>query len=327
MRELASELTRAEQHERSRVAGILHDHLQQLLVGAKFGTSVLRWQLADESQRRALQKVDALLDQSLETSRNLTIELSPPILHEGTLAAALHWLVGWMHDKHGLQVHPKTDETVNPEDEGVRILLFESVRELLLNIVKHARTDSACMTLERCDGEHLRIIVADAGAGFDPSLHRSHDRSSSGFGLFSIRERLGLIGGRFEIDSAPGQGTSMTLVVPLRLPPAQVAAGMVAALSPPGEPVPAALPEAPAYTPAARAASTRIRVLVADDHAVVRDGLAQLLQMHADVEVVGLAGDGQQAIELAIRLRPDVILMDVSMPRVGRDRSHPAGAV
>ena len=167
LRELASELTRAEQHERSRVAGILHDHLQQLLVGAKFGTSVLRGQLGDESQRRALQKVDDLLNESLETSRNLTIELSPPILHEGTLAAALHWLASWMHDKHGLQVHLKTDETLDPQDEGVRILLFESVRELLFNIVKHAGTDSACATLERCDGEHLRIIVADAGPGFD----------------------------------------------------------------------------------------------------------------------------------------------------------------
>ena len=221
LRELASELTRAEQHERSRVAGILHDHLQQLLVGAKFGTSVLRGQLGEESQRRALQKVDDLLDESLETSRNLTIELSPPILHEGTLAAALHWLAGWMHDKHGLQVHLKTDETLNPQDEGVRILLFESVRELLFNIVKHAGTDSACATLERCNGEHLRIIVADAGPGFDPAQHRRHDRSSGGFGLFSIRERLGLIGGRFEIDSAPGQGTPMTLVVPLRLPSAE----------------------------------------------------------------------------------------------------------
>ena len=289
LRELASELTRAEQRERSRVAGILHDHLQQLLVGAKFGTSVLRGQLGDESQRRALQKVDDLLDESLETSRNLTIELSPPILHEGTLAAALHWLAGWMHDKHGLQVHLKTDETLNPQDEGVRILLFESVRELLFNIVKHAGTDSACATLERCNGEHLRIIVADAGAGFDPGSTARHDRSRGGFGLFSIRERLGLIGGRFEIDSAPGQGTQMTLVAPLRLPSTEPVAEAPAGLPPAANRRRPRCPRRRLGRPTAPGESARIRVLVADDHAVVRDGLAQLLQMHADVEVVGLA--------------------------------------
>jgi PAS domain S-box-containing protein len=315
LRELASELARAEQHERSRVASILHDHLQQLLVGAKFGTSVLRGQLGEESQRQALQKVDTLLDESLETSRNLTIELSPPILKKGTLAAALQWLVNWMHDKHGLHVHLKTDETLNPQDEGTRILLFESVRELLFNIVKHAGTDSACATLERHNGEHLRIIVADAGAGFDPGRHTSHDRSRGGFGLFSIRERLGLIGGRFEIESIPGEGTQMTLVAPLQLPPTEPVASALTDLLPVAQ-VEAALLQASTSPLATPGEPVRIRVLIADDHAVVRDGLARLLEMHTDVEVIGLATDGQHAVELAIHLRPDVILMDVSMPRL-----------
>lgn len=300
LRKLAAELTRTEQRERRRFAQMLHDHLQQLLVGAKFNAGILERRLADPDMRRYLLSVIDLLDQSIAASRSLTIELSPPILFEGKLVPALQWLGRWMRENHGLDVTVRSDRDVYPLDPDARLLLFQCVRELLFNIVKHAGVSQAAIRLEQAGGA-LRIEVEDRGAGFDPASLKPGAGGSSGLGLLNIQERLILQGGRLEIDATPGAGTRMVLTAPVQASGAP-------------EPV-AAVPEAEA-PPAAPGRTGRIRVLIADDHAVVRDGLSQVLQSDPAVEVVGLAADGEQAIELAGELRPDVVLMDVSMPRV-----------
>lgn len=307
LQRLASQLTQAEQSERRRLAGVLHDHLQQLLVGAKFGISLLRTRLADDEGRQNLQQVGDLLDQSIATSRSLTVELSPPVLSEGNLPGALRWLADWMREKHGLYVHVKADETANPVDDDTRVLLFQAVRELLFNVAKHAKIDTATVTMECCCADRVRIVVADQGTGFDPAIKRRHTDVATGMGLFSMQERFEVIGGQVDVDSAPGRGTRITLAAPLQL--AEVEEGAAPAVIPTAEPTPAG--------PAGRSGRMACtRVLIADDHAVVRDGLAQLLQIHPDIQVVGMAGDGQEAIELTFRLRPDVVVMDVSMPRL-----------
>jgi PAS domain S-box-containing protein len=214
LRKLAAALTQVEQHERRRIAQILHDHLQQLLVGAKFNASILGNQLTDDHQRSSLQQVDDLLDQSLEASRSLTVELCPPVLYSGTMAEALRWLAGWMQDKHGLEVHLHVDDGVNPDLEETRIALFQAIRELLLNITKHAKVKKADVTMTRGPG-HLQVIVSDNGTGFDPTATAPPSRSGSGFGLVSIRERLCFLGGKMSIDAAPGRGTRITLQAPL----------------------------------------------------------------------------------------------------------------
>ena len=211
LRTLAGELTLAEQRERRHLAKLLHDHLQQLLVGAKFRVAVLR-QAADPAVKQAAEEIQALLTESIEASRSLTAELSPPILHEGGLAAGLEWLADWMQEKHGLVVRLNAEEDLTAAAEDVSVLLFESVRELLFNVVKHAKVRSASVHLERLEGQMLRISVRDQGVGFDPD---SLKFSREGFGLFSIRERLSLVGGHLEIDSSPGHGAHLTLVAPL----------------------------------------------------------------------------------------------------------------
>ena len=213
---LTSELIIAEHRERRRIAQVLHDHLQQLLVGAKLRLHMLQGK-ADQRQQTRIQKIDALLDEAVQSSRSLTVELSPPILHQSGLPAAMRWLAGWMLDTHGLTVDLHLDDDADTDREDARLLLFQAVRELLFNVVKHAGVDRASLTLDRDDDGRLRAVVADHGRGFDHEAARASNAANdaTGLGLFSIRERLAHLGGETLVDAAPGQGTTFTLLVPI----------------------------------------------------------------------------------------------------------------
>ena len=225
---LALDLTRAEEQERQRVAGVIHDHLQQLLSVARINLAMALEGVTADSVRKSLTDVDNVLAESLAVTRTLTAEISPAILRRSGLAAALRWLGRWCHDRFGLQVAVEIDEDVEPDDEA-RVTLFRAVRELLFNVVKHARIASARVQMGRTADGRARIVVSDEGAGFEPETLRGWDGGSDGFGLFSLRERLELLGGQFEVHSSPGQGTSIAISGP---PPGFVRPG-----TPPSPPV------------------------------------------------------------------------------------------
>jgi CheY-like chemotaxis protein len=309
---LASELSQAEQRERRRLAKILHDHLQQLLVAARMRLSMIRRRVHEEKVTATLQQIHDLLDECLTESRSLTMELSPPILYEAGLAAGLEWLARQMDEKHHLRVEVTADPEAEPPCEGKRVFLFEAARELLLNTVKYAQTDSAYVDLKTLDNNWLQLVVQDRGQGFDPASLESR-RDSSGFGLFSIRERLEVLGGRLEIDTAPGRGTRVVIEVPTvaidTRPTMETTieqATVTSSLETNG---------GTGETPKS-VRTERTRVVLADDHAIVRQGLAGMLRDHDKIEVVGEAADGEQAVELAKQTRPDVVLMDITMPRL-----------
>jgi PAS domain S-box-containing protein len=303
LRALAGELTLAEQRERSRLANILHDHLQQLLVAAKFRLTILS-RGGDDIVKQATKEVEELIDESIVSSRSLTAELSPPILYEAGLNEGLQWLARRMAGTQGLFVDLELNDSESlPED--LRILLFQSIRELLFNVVKHAHTRSAVVNMRRVDSS-LQVTVSDQGVGFDPTAMPAAGEGGRGFGLFGIRERLELMGGTLEIQSNPGQGSQFVLSVPVARPTKiepQSRGTLV-------------LPEAPLTSSKCPDLSRKIRVMLVDDHAVVRQGMANLLGDESDIEVVGQAADGQEAVELASKMLPDVILMDMSMPKL-----------
>jgi PAS domain S-box-containing protein len=305
LRVLAAELTEAEEQERRRLAKILHDHLQQLLVAARIKTAVLRRRAEDDNFLRTLEQIDDVLNQAITESRSLTVELSPPVLYDAGLAAGLDWLARQIEEKHGLRVEVDADPEAEPTDESTRVFLFQTVRELLLNVVKHAQTDLAHVELKPLEEDRLRLIVADAGVGFELSALESQGMSG-GFGLFSIRERLELLGGHLAVEASPGGGTRMTVDIPRGR--AAVAAGVT-----PMETA-VAIGEAEGEEPRPPSRHEKTRVVLADDHAIVRQGLAGLLREQEAIEVVGEAADGRQAVEIAIQTRPDVVLMDVTMP-------------
>lgn len=282
LRALTGELTLAEQRERRRIAQMLHDGLQQILVGAKFRVSSLE-RSADDRTRATCTSINSLLDEAIQASRTLTAEISPPILYEQGLVPALRWLVDWIADKHGLTVELSSETVPSRLAEDMLVHLFESVREILFNIVKHASTDRAHIDI-RCGDGKLQISVADQGSGFDPDSLRASGGSAGGFGLFTIRERLGLLGGDLDVASAPGKGTRVILTAPT---------------------VFAMVPD--------RSREQRIRLLIVDDHPIMRDGLTKLFSEEPGIEVIGEVSDGQSAVDLAVNLTPDVILMDINM--------------
>jgi PAS domain S-box-containing protein len=215
LRALALQMTQAEQKERRRIAHILHEHFQQLLVAAKFHVDRLR-RHPDDAPTEALQKINDTLNEAIRSSRSLTVELSPPILYDVGLTQALCWLARWMQERYGLQVTATVDPAAEPAEEDLRVMLFTAVRELLLNVVKHAGVAAASIEMT-CQHDELRILVSDAGKGFAPSHCPQQTDLTAGYGLFSIRERLHQIGGRLQIDSAPGAGTQACITVSARL--------------------------------------------------------------------------------------------------------------
>lgn len=306
LQKLTLELTLAEQRERQRLAMVLHDGLQQILVGAKIQLAFIE---RSQDLHQAVDQVSELIHDAIETSRSLTAELSPPILLQGDLILACEWLVRWMHRKYGLVVRLMTGKKIKPLAEEIKLLLFQSLRELLFNIVKHAGVKEATVRISESEGR-IETIVEDDGQGFDPAELRIEGGQSEGIGLFGIRERLTYFGGRMEIDSAPGQGSRFRMVLPNSIILTEPRHSGRRRNFGKGSEV-SEMPEEKFDD------EKKIRVLLADDHIVMRQGLARLLRGEQDIEVVGEAADGESAIEMIRECRPDVVLMDINMPGMG----------
>ena len=301
LRQLAAELTLAEQRERQRISLVLHDGLQQILVAAKFQIALLE---KTKDVQRLTSDLAGLIDDGIETSRSLTAELSPPILQQGGLVPALEWLVKWMRDKHGLTVSLASHGKIESAPEAVVILLFQSARELLFNVAKHAGVRTARVVVMQ-EADRIQVDVEDEGVGFDPVQLHGEGAKSRGMGLFSIQERLNYLGGSLEIDSAPGCGSRFKLITP------QISMETDVSLIHEQSIVSIAIAS---QREATVGLEKKVRVILVDDHMVMRQGLAGLLRAESDIEIIGEASDGQSAIDLIRELRPDVVLMDISMP-------------
>jgi signal transduction histidine kinase len=217
LRDLASALTLAEQRERRRISQVLHDHVQQMLYGIQMRAHLLGVDAsATPELQEHVQAIEALTQDAIRTTRTLTVELSPPVLQDEGLAAAFRWLANHMADMYGLQVSVDAQTDYHSSSEDLQVLLFQLVRELLFNVVKHAGVKEATLALSD-DGARIVIRVSDAGAGFDPAKLATMREGKSGFGLYSVRERLALFGGQLEIDTRPGQGVRATIQVPKQL--------------------------------------------------------------------------------------------------------------
>jgi PAS domain S-box-containing protein len=312
LRALATELNLAEQRERKRVAAELHDYLAQLLVLAKMKLGQGK-RLAHGAPACVdfIRESEEALTEALTYTRTLVADLSPPVLHDFGLPAALGWL-GQQMERHQLKVAVRVAEDVHatlPTDRA--LLVFQSVRELLLNIAKHSGTGEACLSVDESEG-YLRIEVRDEGQGF---VVAPQTGPSTKFGLFSIRERMRALGGTLEIDSAPGKGTTATLVLPLSISEEPFLASTDMAAS--DQHAAGQCPQSTLrdVTPASEQ-HQKVGVLLVDDHAMVRQGLRSVLEGYADVAVVGEASNGEEAVAMTDRLCPALVLMDINMPKM-----------
>jgi PAS domain S-box-containing protein len=214
LRSLASQLSLAEEQLRRRIATELHDHIAQNLAISKIKLSSLADTASTQERAESMREITDLIAQTIEETRSLTFEVSPPVLYELGLEAAVGWLARQNRQRFGLDVKFTDDGLAKPLDTNIRVLLFQAVRELLVNVVKHAKARKASVSTKKVRN-NIRITVEDDGVGFDPSRVKARDYSKGGFGLFNTRERLDQIGGNVEIHSSPGQGTRIILIAPL----------------------------------------------------------------------------------------------------------------
>lgn len=307
LQRLTLELSQTEDRERRRLADILHDDLQQQLAAVKFHLGLLGNRVrADASLHRTAENLDRMLTNAIETSRSLSHELSPAMLYQADLSETLEWLAGQIRSKHGLDVRVHAANELNIESDAIKAFLYRTAQELLFNVVKHARVGKAVLRARRVGG-YICLVVSDRGRGFDPQ----ELKAASGFGLLSIRERVQLLGGRMRIRSARGEGSTFFIAVPdgqesSEKSPISDLGSQISELHP------SHVPDPP---------SSVLRVLVADDHEIVRQGLAALLREQEDIQFVGEAANGREAVDLASRLRPDVVVMDVAMPLMNGDEA------
>jgi signal transduction histidine kinase len=212
LRHLAGELVQTEHRERRQLSRILHDHVQQLLAATQLQLArLLHVRQSPPEHAHTVATASALLSESITALRDLSVRLSPPILHDQGLEAGLHWLSRDMKAKHGLAVQVIGDGAAAGLDEPTTLMAFEAARELLFNVTKHSGSLEARVKVTR-DAGMLRICVEDSGRGFD--CHALRNGSPRGLGLFSLSERIKALSGQVEVQSAPGLGTRVTLSIP-----------------------------------------------------------------------------------------------------------------
>ena len=214
LRELASELVLAEEHLRRRIAQNLHDDVGQDLLLVKMRLSELCKEMASKKKTATIMGILTLVEKAIQNTRSLLIDLSPPVLYKLGLEAALEWLMEKAESDHGITGVFEDDGQAKPLTDDLRVGLFRAVRELLLNVVKHAQAKTIKVSVRK-DAANILVHVADDGVGFDVEKVQARGDLGKGFGLFDIRERLGHFGGSFELQSKLGQGTQVTLLAPL----------------------------------------------------------------------------------------------------------------
>lgn len=212
LRKLAAELALTEQRERKRIATWLHDDVAQILASAKMRLGSTKLMTSIEQGQQAYEDILGLLDQAIRATRNMAVEMSPPLVTERGLSEALKWTATRAHEQYGFTVSTEVDGVPRRLDLDIEMTMFQAVKELLSNVAKHAQASNVFIAV-MYGPQYLEIKVADNGVGFDASAVEM--TTTGGFGLTNIRERLAYMGGKLTIESTPGQGSTFTLWVPV----------------------------------------------------------------------------------------------------------------
>ncbi|MCX7918260.1 MAG: PAS domain S-box protein [bacterium] len=211
LRRLAAELTLTEERERRQIAQALHDNIGQILALCKIKLGELE---VAPAISKLSDEIRSLIEQAIQYIRTLTIELSPPILYDVGFEAAIRWLAEQIQLQYNIPIRVKIELKSQPLPHNLQVLLYQLIRELLVNVGKHARARHAKLTLQQ-EGHVLNIQVADNGIGFSIFEFDINLMKAGKYGLFNVQEQIKNIGGNMQVMSAPGKGTTVTLSVPL----------------------------------------------------------------------------------------------------------------
>jgi PAS domain S-box-containing protein len=214
LQKLTTEITLIEEKQKKEIATNIHDHLSQCLIISKMRINELKKNPQLKMIGEDLKFIENHISEALKNSRKITYELSPPVLYQLGIIAALNWLLDNVETIH--KVTCKLTSTVNNIELGdiKSILLYRSIQEIINNTIKYA--EASMITLDLCK-DHLgvHILVIDNGSGFDTSVIQNHNHSGSGFGLFTVRERVRNMQGEFTITSEINTGTTVKFFIPL----------------------------------------------------------------------------------------------------------------
>ncbi len=299
LQSLAMQLSKAEEEERKRLAGELHDNLGQMLAVTKMKLDLMQ----DSAE---ISEVSELVSDSIKYTRKLMSDLKPPpSLQDENISVALKWVANTMehYDLHVSFENKMQDEP--PVDEEIQTTIIQAVRETLFNVVKHGETNEAHITLLLVN-EMLNITVEDDGIGFDNENTEFVMTADGGYGLFHIKERLKILGGQAVVESKRGRGTRIMLSVPLD--------GNADSLAEGGPLGRAQEQDGEKSREDGRHKIHNIKVLLVDDHEMMREGLRNIIEVEDDLTVVAEAPNGEDAVELTQEAKPDVVIMDINLP-------------
>jgi len=212
--ELYKRVVAAQESERQRIARELHDETGQALTAIGLGlrglTGSLRAANLDLTKQN-LHELELLTTHSLDELQRLIADLRPSHLDDLGLPSALRWYANTLQERIKLEVHVEIHGEERPVPSAVKIALFRIAQEALTNVVKHAQAKSVQVVLTYAD-ESVFVRVNDDGRGFDLESTGSGKRVS--WGLKGMEERTALLGGKFEVESKPGQGTIVEVSIP-----------------------------------------------------------------------------------------------------------------
>lgn len=213
LRRLASEISLIEARERREIASDLHDHIGQALAYVSQKVSTLKGNAIFSGMEDDFSEILSILNQTIRYTRNLTVEISPPVLYELGLSAAIEWLAERTEERYKLKVQISQSGTKKDISEDIKVFMFKAIQELIVNITKHAQADKIKIEISWEEREII-IIVSDNGKGFETKIDSIELADKSCFGLFSIRERLSYIGGKLHIESTSGKGSKIKITAP-----------------------------------------------------------------------------------------------------------------
>ena len=296
---LRQALLQSERQERKRLARLVHDDLQQVLVALRLKSAIYRDQVLDHKQ--SFNELVFLADEAIQSAQEITFRLTLPEDKESTFLQMIKELALQFHRRYGLRVNINSVDFVETKRSEVKVLVYQAIRELLFNVVKHAQVSVVSLVMKR-EGEFELYGVIDDGVGFEPEeVNVNKDYLSSGLGLMGMRNHLSLIGGEINISSAMRGGSSIWVKIP-------IASNTILGVRKDSS------DQEPSLNDRAFALDEQLKVLVVDDNEPLRSIIVQLINADKSMRVVGEASSGPEAFEVAKVLDFDLLLIDFSLP-------------
>lgn len=303
LQSLSARLLQVQDEERRRMARDLHDITGQEL--AIVIMSLDRMQKAPNAEiRGSLAEVAGRVRKVESEIRTLSYVLHPPLLDEMGLRSALYWYIEGFSKRTGVQVEAEIPSDLPRLALDMETALFRVIQESLTNVVRHSGSHRAWVHLS-VNSDRLKISIEDEGTGFEEK--KAAAGRKFGVGVQSMNDRIKLLGGQLEIRSGK-RGTQVLASVPL--PRGEDTETSEESKEPEGI-------DTNQSEPASSATNGRRRILIADDHVVARQGIKFLLGDQSDLEICGEAEDGLQAVAKTLELKPDLVILDLSMPHLG----------